>query len=206
MTRNTPLTVLSGESWRGMRLKDRHSRAFSLCHQPPMMQSANLNPCLSRVRTAHPRFCKSSLLLPGRSKNISWWGGDLFLASAIHHCLGQFVSLLSANFILHLPINSSQEPLPLNTFPNSFCLRFLLLYVFYLVLRTELNLLATKQFKKHGSKSQLPWFHGHFLSWVFQPKPHHVFYTRLCMCFTSLVTNKSLYTKKNVPHFPVALF
>lgn len=172
MARNTPLTVLSGESWRGIRLKDRHSRAFTLRHQPHMMESAKLNPCLSRVRTAHPRFCKGSSLLQRRSENICWWKGSLLWVSADHHCLGQIVSLLSANFILHQPLKYSQEPLPLNMFPNSSCLRFLLFLILCLVIGTLLNLVATVQFKKCGSKSQLSWFHGHFISWIFRQKKH----------------------------------
>lgn len=129
MARNVPLTVLSGGV---VKRVEAQRQAFQGLHQQPhMMESAKLNPCLSRVRTAHPRFCKGSSLLQRRSENMCCWGGILLLASADHHCLGQLFSLLSTNFILHLTLKSNQEPLPLNTFPNASYLRFLLFSVLF---------------------------------------------------------------------------
>ena len=124
-----------------MKRVEAQRQAFQgLHHQPHMMESAKLNPCLSRVRTAHPRFFKGSSLLQRRSENMCCWGGILLWASADHHCLGQLFSLLSTNFILHLTLKSNQEPLLLNTFPNASYLRFLLFSVFCLILGTWFNL------------------------------------------------------------------
>lgn len=67
MARNTPLTVLSGEPEEGWGSK------IALGCREHMMESAKLNPCLGRVRTAHPLSCKGSSWLQRRSEHICQW-------------------------------------------------------------------------------------------------------------------------------------